>query len=384
MYFPTRPGRGLAGLWLASLLAGTLAGCLSVAPGSGSAHELARKIRAQGLDPASVIVPWELSSEMRTWVHQAVPDVIPVDKRLDRLLSGLLDPARLRLAYEAGFTGTAREVFESHRANCLGFTNLFVGLAREVGVPIYFLDVDDTEKFEKEGDLVVESGHVTAGYGSGTAMRILDFTLAPVAHYRQIRPISDLTAIALYNSNRGAEMLRAGRPDEALPWLRAAVALDHDFVRGWINYGVALRRSGDLAGAEAAYRTALEHDPQAVSAYHNLATVLRIKGHNEEAEHLMELSSRLDSRNPFNYLALGDLSLAGGRLDEARRFYEKARRLDTENAEPCAALADLALVRGERKTARRWLDRARRIDPANERVKRVAQRFARAVQGSES
>jgi Flp pilus assembly protein TadD len=384
----SRRGRGVS-LVLPASLAGALvvaaAGCAGgAAHGPAAAHELARRLRAEGIDPASIVVPFELTAEMRAWVHRVVPDSTPPDKRLDRLLSGLLDPATLQLQYEAGSTGTAREVFESHRANCLGFTNLFVGMAREVEVPAYFLDVDDIEKFEKEGDLVVESGHVTAGYGTGNTARILDFTIAPVAHYRQVRAISDVTAVALYYSNRGAELLRAGHPDEAVRWLHTAVALDPYYARGWINYGVSLRRTGDLAGAEAAYRKALEQDPQAVSAYQNLSTVLRTKGQNVEADRLIALTARLDNRNPFNFLALGDLSLAGGRLDEARRFYDKARRLDAKSAEPCAALAELALAAGEKKTARRWLDKARRIDPANHRVQRVAQRFEQLDKGGRS
>jgi|HubBroStandDraft_3_1064219.scaffolds.fasta_scaffold29780_2 Flp pilus assembly protein TadD len=385
MSLPSRCGRGAVLVVLAGALAGAAVGCAgNGAHGPVSAHELARRLRSEGIDPASVVVPFELSGEMRAWVHRVVPNSVPPDRRLDRLLSALLDSATLQLQYEAGFTGTAREVFESHRANCLGFTNLFVAMAREAELPVYFLDVDDIDKFEKEGDLVVESSHVTAGYGTGNSMRVLDFTIGPVAHYRQVRAISDLTAVALYYSNRGAELLRAGRPEEAVRWLHTAVALDPAFARGWINYGVSLRRTGDLAGAEAAYRKALEQDPQAVSAYQNLATVLRSKGRRAEADGLIALTARLDSRNPFNYLALGDLSLAGGRLDEARRFYDKARRLDAKSAEPCAALAELALTAGEKRTARRWLDKARSLDPANERVQRVARLYERLAKGEAS
>src|SRR5262249_28072108 len=129
-----------------------------------TARDLVRKIRSQGIDPATIVIPFELNAEMRQWAHQMVPDVVPSEKRLDRLLNAMLDPETLKLQYEAGYTGTAREVFETRKANCLGFTNLFVAMAREVEIPVYFMDVDDMEKFEKEGDLVVESGHVTAGF----------------------------------------------------------------------------------------------------------------------------------------------------------------------------------------------------------------------------
>lgn len=349
-----------------------LAGCASPGPIVPDPH---RELRARGLDPAEVVIPYEITDEMRNWAHLQVPEGTPVEERLDLLLSGLLDPGRLRIQYEARATGTAREVFEKRRANCLAFTSLFVGLAREVGVPVVYLDVDDIERFEKEGDLVVVSGHVSAGFNTGHALKILDFSLAPPTEYRRVEPISDMTAISLYHSNRGAEALRTGRNEEALGWLRKAVVIDPELGGAWINYGVALRRSGDVPGAETAYRKALEVDPHAVSAYQNLAALLRLRGEEKEAEDLLSVSTRLGSRNPFIYLTLGDLSFAHGRLEEARRFYRKALRLYRSNAEPYAAMGLLSLALGDAGDAEKWLKKAVSIDQENERVKQLLSRL---------
>ncbi len=351
-----------------------IAGCATASRGP-IVLNLDRELRARGLDPATVVNPFALTDEMRAWAHEQVPPGTPVEARLDRLLAALLDPARLRIEYEARATGTAIEVFQTRRANCLAFTSLFVGMAREVGVPAIYLDIDDIEHFEKEGDLVVVSGHVSAGFSTGHSLKILDFSLAPAAEYRGVEPISDLTAIALFHSNRGAEGLRRGRTDEALDWLRKAVAIDPDLGGAWINYGVALRRSGDARGAEAAYRKALEADPNALSAYQNLSALLRLQGQTMEADELLALSSRLGSRNPFIYLTLGDLSLANGRMEEARRFYQRALRLYRGNAEPYAAMGQAALAQGETGDALRWLKKALAIDQENPRVKQLAQRL---------
>jgi Flp pilus assembly protein TadD len=315
---------------------------------------------------------------MRAWVHEQVPEGAAPEERLERLLASLLDPNRLRVEYEARSTGTAEEVFQSRRANCLAFTSLFVGLAREVGVPVVYLDVDDVEKFEKEGDLVVVSGHVSAGFVSGPTLKILDFSQAPAAEYRRVEPISDLTAIALFHSNRGAEALRTGRNEEALEWLRKAVAIDPGLGRAWINYGVALRRSGDSEGAEAAYRKALEADPNALSAYQNLAALLRFQGQEREAADLLAVSTRLGSRNPFIYLTLGDLSFSHGRMEEARRFYRKAIKLYRGSAEPYAAMGLLSLAQGDTGDAERWLRKAVAIDQENQRVKQLVHRLGGA------
>jgi Flp pilus assembly protein TadD len=335
-----------------------------------SSADLERTLRGQGLDPASIVIPFEITDEIRAWAHAHVPENTPHEELLDKLLQAMMNDMQLK--YETGRTATAREAFATRRANCLAFTSLFVGLARELGTPVFYLDVEDIERFEKDGDLMVVSGHVSAGFNiGGGKVKILDFTPAQEPGYRRVRPVSDVRAVALFYSNRGAESLRAGSAAEALEWLRKAVLIDPEFGGAWVNLGVALRRAGDIAAAEAAYRRALEVDPQASSAYSNLASILRMRGRNGEAETLLALAASADHRNPFSYVALGDLSLAQGRLQEAQRFYRQALRLRHEDAEIYASLGLVALAAGDPGEARKWLRRAEARDRDNERVRRL-------------
>lgn len=357
-----------------SALGAALAGCVATADGPVDRGSLARLLREKGIAGAQVVIPYEPTDEMRRWVHQAIPNPqVPTDKRLQLLLNALLDPQKgLGITYEGHYTGTAAEVFESRRANCLSFTNIFVGLAREIGVPAFYLDVDDIQRFEKEGDLVIVSGHVSAAFAVEQYIEILDFSLAPAAHYRQIKRISDRSAIALYYSNRGGELMRSGEFAQALPWLKSSVVLDPGLARGWVNLGVALRRTGDPTAAEAAYRKALDIDPDQSSAYQNLSSLLRLRGQEKEADELLALAAKVGVRNPFSYLNLGDVSLAHGRLDEAHRLYRKALQLYREHADPYAALGQWAAAKGDVKEARRWLAKASAIDRENDRVKQLA------------
>jgi Flp pilus assembly protein TadD len=363
---------------LSATLGGALLalGCASARSPLGEA-DLLGDLRSRGVDPASVVVPWEITDEMRAWVHAEVPDNLPEGERLDALLTALLDPGRLALQYESGYSGTAREAFETRKANCLAFSSLFVGLAREVGVPAFYLDVDDVETFEKEGDLMVISRHTSAGFDLGGQMKILDFAIpGRQPRYRRLSRLSDKTALALYHSNRGAELLRAGKRRESLDWLQKAVTIDPDLGGAWVNLGVALRRGGDVKGAETVYRKSLEVDPEEASAYQNLAALLRLQGQEAEAGELLVLATRVGGKNPFSYLALGDLSLAHGRLDEARRFYKRALHLYRDNPEPYAALGLVALEGGNRNEARKWLRKAASLDRDNERVRRLDGRLA--------
>ena len=356
---------------VALILSLALAGCASPGPTDRSAFHL--DLRGRGLDPASVVIPFEVTDEMRAWVRQRVPEAGSMEERLDKLLAALISEDGLGITYERGRTDIAPVAFANRKANCLGFTSLFVGLARAIGVPAFYLDVEDVESFERDGDLLVISGHVSAAFDVGGGhLKILEFADAPRVEYRRIRRLHDLTAVSLYYSNVGAELLRAGRAEEALTWLRQATVIDPDLGDGWVNLGVALRRAGDLDGAEKAYRRALEADSGAASAYQNLAALLRFRGRAAEADELMALASRAIDQSPFSYLALGDLSLANGRREEARRFYRRALRLGHDDPEPYAALGLAALAGGDLGEAKKWLRKATALGPDNKRVRRLA------------
>lgn len=363
------------GTWLLALAAACwlTAGCASTR--DPSTRSVRTEIASHGLDPDQVLVPFQLTPEMREWARAAVPGNLPPDQRAQSLLEALVRLDGLSLQYQPDVTGTAAEVFETRHANCLAFTHLFVAMARALDLNAYFLQVEDVQTFAQEGDLVINAGHITAGTGPTTEPRVLDFTDRTDVEYRNVRKISDLRAIALFYSNRGAERLRKHDVAAALPWLETATRLDPQMADGWINLGVARRRLGDIEGAEAAYRRALEEDPRKAAAYHNLAALYRHLGREDLVQQLLELADQASNRNPFTYLRLGDINLLRGELDAAERFYRRASQLDPELAAAWAALGDWAARSGKERAARRWLRQAQRLDPEDARVAALARRL---------
>lgn len=367
--------RPLSQLALAAVLASSAlaaAGCASMTTSSQAEHRLRDEIRDRGVDPDTVIVPFALSDEMRTWMDANIQHAGSAEEKLKGLLRSIVSNAGgLGVSYQADFTVTAADVFRTHRANCLSFTNLFVAMARELGVDVYFLLVEDLQSFAREGDLVVVSDHMTAAYGQPPDRMVLDFTPGEVREYRETRELSDLVAVAMYYTNRGAGFLRAGDERSAVEWLDVAVKLAPELAGAWTNLGVARRRTGDMQGAEVAYRRALETDATALSAYQNLAALLRLRGQEQEANDLLALTARRDNRNPFTFLDLGDLSLRYGRFEEAEGYYRRALRLDHEGPEPYAAIGILRINTGKTKDAVNWLRKAQDRDPKNDRVLRL-------------
>ena len=330
--------------------------------------ELREAIRERGLDPAQLIYPDELTDEMRAWVKRVVPAAGDDMAQVQRLLQALEDPHELGLVYELGYTGTAQEVFETRKFNCLSFTHTFVAMAREVGALVYYLQVPNIERYSKEGDLIFVNRHMTAGFDVGVERMILEFNTGPDTDYRTAFPVTDLQALAMFYSNRGAEYLASGRGEDAVKWMELAIVMDPQMTDAWVNLGVARRRTGDISGAEKAYYKAVDLDPKALPAYHNLASLMRVRGEAEAAKKMIRMLDQPGNRDPFMYLALGDMSLREGHLDDAKRYFRRAYRLQRKNAETRAGMGLLAFKAGDLKAADKWLVRARQIEPENPRV----------------
>ena len=336
------------------------------------------EIAARGIDPTSIEIPGRLSEEMKQWVHEKISPDSSSDTVLRKVLEELIDPRGFKLVYDPDVTGTAQQVWDTRRANCLGFTHLFVGLTRELGISSYYVRWSRVERFRREGDLVLVSGHVSAGYGVGSRRQVLEFGAVDGFEGQLSQPISDLNAVARHYANRSAELLRAGDAHAAVEASDLATRLDPTLADAWVNLGVSRRRSGDVAGAEDAYRRATLEDPDHLPAYQNLSVLLYLRGADDAARQTLALLDRRDNRNPFIYLSLGDTSLGLGRFEEASRFFQRAHRLGSDLAETRAARGTVAFLMGDQVRARKWLRRAQAVDPEDERTVELAKKLSRS------
>lgn len=353
-------------------------GCATAQP---SAVDLGALLRSRGLDPNRVIQPFAITPEMAAWARERVAGAPAGADELEVLLKAVLEERELSVQYEWGSTATAVEAFEQRRANCLGFANLLVGLGREIGVPARFLLVEEVDNVKREGDLVVLAEHATVGYGPPSQRKVLVFSLEAEEFYRDARTISDLTAIALFYSNRGAEAVRTGDLLRAVEHLETAVRIDPELAQAWVNLGVASRRSGDFERAEAAYLRALAIDPERTSAYQNFAALLRYNGAEQAADDLLEMVERLGTPDPYAYLNLAEIALERNRVAAAERFFRKALARGRHDAEVQAAVGLWKLDSGRITAARRRYRKALDLNPEGARVLMLGRRLAELQAG---
>lgn len=299
------------------------------------------------------------SEAMRAWVRARVPTYGTEDARMQRLLAVLASDKGL--VYDASFTGTAQEVFESGRFNCLALAHLLVGLGREVGVEAYYVRVEEFRTYHRADDLLLVSTHVAAAWGPQSYLQLVDVEPVTDRERRMADRISDEEALALHHANRGAEHLVAQRPDLALAWLDRALQVHEGVPEVWVNRGVALRQLGDLEGAVAAYERAIALKPDSLSAWRNLASAREALGQTVLAREMLLELDRRDNRNPYTYLALGDLALQSGDARGARRFYGRARQLSWGNPDVLRALARWAQSEGDDQRAQQLGQRAAQL-----------------------
>ncbi len=200
--------------------------------------QLESELRERGLDPNEIVLPGEITTEMEMWAREKITADTPREI-VEELLAALIDPEGLQLEYTPEYTGTAIEVFETRKANCLAFTHLFVGLSRALGVPTLYVYWNRVERFRKDQDLVVVSGHVSAGLGSLNDLFVLRFGAVEGLEARGVTPISDMNALARHYANRATELLSDGDFEAAVRSGELATRIDPSLGAAWVNLGVA-------------------------------------------------------------------------------------------------------------------------------------------------
>jgi serine/threonine protein kinase/tetratricopeptide (TPR) repeat protein len=136
------------------------------------------------------------------------------------------------------------------------------------------------------------------------------------------------------NFNLGTVLSNMGPSyhDEAISFLRAALAVRPQNIAAHNNLGVALAEKGKLDEAIASYRKAIEIEPRFVPVHTSLGVVLRAQGKLDEAIRCYRRAIELD---PKYALAYSDLGIALGMQDDlpgAIASFRQALKLNPNDA----------------------------------------------------
>jgi Flp pilus assembly protein TadD len=162
---------------------------------------------------------------------------------------------------------------------------------------------------------------------------------------------------------KGDQLLRDGKPAQAITELKLATELLPGEPRAWNLLGLAYHRAGQPQPATLAYRQALLHDRSnlVAVAHFNLGCLLLEQ--NQAAGAVDALRSyTLITNNPAGFARLGSAQSRLRQFTEAEKSFNAALRLDPKNAEALNGVGVIHAFRGQRDAAQ-YFASAIQVDP---------------------
>ncbi|MDO8908214.1 MAG: tetratricopeptide repeat protein [Pseudohongiella sp.] len=251
---------------------------------------------------------------------------------VDRLQQILFSEEFLNIQYDDAANLTASQTFAERRANCLSLVNLYIGMARHLGLSAQYQTIQIRPIWNRKGELLILSEHINAlGRLGPSNQYIVDFTPEVRLQQQTAKLISDRQATALYYNNLGVEHLIAGDFDRSLEHFRYALAMDPLLAIAWNNVGSVLGRMGEADLSEYSYLKASALDRNSASAANNLARLYFEQGEFAKSERYRRAVQSYNRRNPYYHYMLGNLAYEEKNFDAAlRHFQEAIRREDQE------------------------------------------------------
>ncbi len=292
----------------------------------------------------------------------------PID-RIRRIIAFLNDKGYINFKYEANMSLTAVEAFHARKGDCLSYTNLFLGIARYLRVPVYFIHVSEARAYYEHDGTFFVSSHMAVGYGGGRVgggqspyTVVVDFT-REVSDWRLwiYESVNDTAAFALFYNNVAVDhmvdgdlpyadkllsfllekqprvkelynnlavlRMREGRYQDALALLQKGILQFPGFQSFYTNAVLAARGAHQPVLAERLSeqgRQVARHDPfflfnQGVEDYS--------KGRYAAAIDAFKNALKRQASNPFIYAWLARVYLADGKSEEGVKAYQKALEL---------------------------------------------------------
>ncbi|MCH5374192.1 MAG: hypothetical protein JJ992_09460, partial [Planctomycetes bacterium] len=319
----------------------------------------------------------EVTADMVEFLDRSVDIHRTEQTRLADLLNAIVDENRFELVYDDK-TRTASETFRDRRGNCLSFTNMFVAMARYLGLSAQFQEVEIPPDWSSAGHALLLSEHVNVFIDlTQYTDRVVDFNTELVhffVHdleptYRR-RVISDQRARAHYFNNVGVEvMLLRGDNSVAFNYFRQSLNDDPTFSPGWISLGILYRREGLMSYAEAAFLQALEADPYNLVAMSNLATLYELTGQVEKSAFYKGEVRTHRLQNPYFRYELAREAFVNGNYDEAIEHMNAAIRRQDQESEFYSLLSLSYMMVGDSRSAKRWMQQAEEVASASEKQK---------------
>ncbi len=161
----------------------------------------------------------------------------------------------------------------------------------------------------------------------------------------------------------GVNLVRAGKPAEALEWLEKAEKLDPGSTEAQARRIEALSQLGRHDEAEELFYVAIQVDAENPELYAAMSDSLMERGAHDKAVWCLREAARLDPELPRVQARLAEAYAATGRLERARQLYLRELRLDPGDVDTLLDLGSLLVDMHRPQEAAEKFRRVLEIEP---------------------
>jgi len=307
------------------------------------------------------IDPLELSEDLRAFIRKHAAGKSSAKERMLALARAVFAPDGLALTYNESATHTAAETFATAHGNCMGFSNLMIAAAREVGINADYELMSSYSNWQRHGDLLVRTMHVRVVSRIRDQRLVFDFFPDPVSPGSWSRRLDDTQARAHHLNNLAAEYMQQGDLQKAYGYIHKALTTSPELSFLWSNFGALLSRQNMPGYAEAAYQEAIRLDPDQLTAISNLHRLYERTGKDELASSLEAQVLEYRERNPFYHFWIAENDYESGQYESAENHYKKAIKLKNDERTFYVGLARAYYKQGKVLAARKAISKSHRL-----------------------
>ena len=321
--------------------------------------------------------PFDITPEMAAEVEKevGVGGGTPTD-RMRRLTRYLNDRGYINFQYEANKSLTAIQAWKTKRGDCMAYTNLYVGLARHLKIPVFFVHISETQNYYERDGLYFVSSHMAVGCLFQYYTVVVDFTEQKSEYSLALYDSTDdSTAVALFYNNVAVDYLMEGEVQRAEQLLRYLIAELPNLKEAQNNLGVVLMRQGRFAEALKVLQDAIALFPEYQPLYTNATQAAKGAGQPELAKSLEVQGKRFLEQDPFFIFNQGLARFQQKDYPGALALIKKALSRQPNSPMLCAWIAKIQLTAGDEESGKEAFARAQKLAPTLPMLKMLRGEF---------
>jgi tetratricopeptide (TPR) repeat protein len=283
-----------------------------------------------------------------------------------------LQDADPRFEYTEDRTYPAGRFFETRKGDCFSFTNIFIALARALDVDAHYVFVRDVSMTREQGGGYIDTSHIAAEYGTGPRPEVVDYFRYPDERtLPEFRPLTDLEAAALFNSNLAVGQMMRGRAELAEEILAFLVARAPALPELRNNLAVAMISQNRVAEARDVLQAALVRFPTYAPLYTNALTVATAQGDENMAQSLESWGESVAEDDPLFVFGQGMRRFRRHDFSGAVERFQRVTRLQDQSAIAWAWLSRAENAAGKAEDSTQASRRALSLGSSDPRIQAI-------------